>query len=275
MGKSVDSLKVIFCEGMVHIQCWAHKLNIITSFTLPELNKCVQNADQAFLNTRKRKHSYITFLSTKYPHGEKKALLFLSPYISEYLPDSVELFQETDYGGSANEYFHSMTTSQVDTFTCAANFLVEYCSSLVENIVELKGSTYSLCDNLNSMLDDLESNFCLVSRCALKEDLKSLRVKCHLKLQNLREKDTAKGFFSDLGRLFDVRNIASMKNSFINQKHSSSQQTDAARIPVMLPHILEEMIEGIFFTRNILNDLRTGLKASSFEIMPAKYFGST
>ncbi|KAJ8877381.1 hypothetical protein PR048_021835 [Dryococelus australis] len=43
---------------------------------LPELNKCVHNAKQAFLNTPKRKHRYITFLNTKLPHGKKKALRF-------------------------------------------------------------------------------------------------------------------------------------------------------------------------------------------------------
>ncbi|KAJ8891447.1 hypothetical protein PR048_003975 [Dryococelus australis] len=80
-------------------------------------------------------------------------------YISEYLPDLVEFFQETDDGGSGTEYFHTRLI-----LSRAANFLVEHCSSLVENIVELEGLMYSLCHKLNSMWDDLESNFLLVNR---------------------------------------------------------------------------------------------------------------
>ncbi|KAJ8883567.1 hypothetical protein PR048_015411 [Dryococelus australis] len=100
---------------MAHIQCWAHKLNINASLWglyLPELNMCVSNVKNAFLNSRKRKHST---LNTK-----KNAKLFPShvmtrwyswfhsvEYIAEYLEDLIEFLTGVDSGVSA-EYFTNL-----------------------------------------------------------------------------------------------------------------------------------------------------------------------
>ncbi|KAJ8867533.1 hypothetical protein PR048_031335 [Dryococelus australis] len=78
----VTSLKGIFIDGMVHVQCWAHKLSIVASLwsaSLTELNMCVANAKHAFVNARKRKYRYVTFLKDKYPEDEKKHTLFPLP----------------------------------------------------------------------------------------------------------------------------------------------------------------------------------------------------
>ena len=65
MKKCVDSLKFLFGESLVHIQCWAHKLNLVSNIfqiDLKELNECILQVKSAFLNTRKRKHAYFAFL---------------------------------------------------------------------------------------------------------------------------------------------------------------------------------------------------------------------
>ena len=65
MKKCVDSLKVLFGESLVHIQCWAHKLNLVSNIfqiNLKELNGCILQVKSVFLNTRKRKHAYFAFL---------------------------------------------------------------------------------------------------------------------------------------------------------------------------------------------------------------------
>lgn len=297
MTKCMESLAVIFCEHMVHIQCWAHKLNIVASLwstALPELNVCVQNAKHAFLNTRKRKHRYISFLKEKYPDGRKKPTLFPSPvmtrwnswyhaveYIAEYLEDLVDFFQETDDGGNATEYFHTLSASESSVVMCSATFLVEHCSSLIESIVELEGSSYSISHKLSSMLADLESNFLLVSRgtfgekttasisklqsqvkqCAVKEKLKNLGLKCHSKLQSLREKDTARNFFSSLGKLFGVRNIM---NNDVDEKLYASVQN----LPLLNTLTQQEFLLGyVAFQKQVASILEEGRVTDVIQVL--------
>ena len=64
MKKCVDSLKVLFGESLVHIQCWAHKLNLVSNNFQINLKEyeCILQMKSAFLNTRKRKHAYFAFL---------------------------------------------------------------------------------------------------------------------------------------------------------------------------------------------------------------------
>ncbi|KAJ8894447.1 hypothetical protein PR048_007101 [Dryococelus australis] len=48
--KCGDSVKILFSGDIVHILCWAHKLNIVTSLwssSLSELKTCVQNVKSA------------------------------------------------------------------------------------------------------------------------------------------------------------------------------------------------------------------------------------
>ena len=79
MKKCVDSLKVLFGESLVYIQCWAHKLNLVSNIfqiDLKELNECILQVKSAFLNTRKRKHEYLAFLQQKYSEGKRKLSFF-------------------------------------------------------------------------------------------------------------------------------------------------------------------------------------------------------
>lgn len=116
MTLCAETLKVPIPD-FIHVQCWAYKLNLVASIwssELSQLNKCVAHAKMAYLNTRKRKHRYLSFLKSKYPNEEKKAVLFPSPvmtrwnswfksalYVGEYLPDLVDFFKTMDEDSSA------------------------------------------------------------------------------------------------------------------------------------------------------------------------------
>lgn len=76
----------VLCPAMIHIQCWAHKLNIIAgmwSSELRQLNTCVANAKLLFLNTRKRKHRYLSFLKERH-EDEQKCKMFPSPVMTRW-----------------------------------------------------------------------------------------------------------------------------------------------------------------------------------------------
>ncbi|KAJ8888882.1 hypothetical protein PR048_008376 [Dryococelus australis] len=75
MTTCANTLKTIFSEEMVHIQCWAHKLNIVSSLWSSTL--CIQYTKHSSLNARKRKHKFVTFLKQKYPDEEKNHYCFL------------------------------------------------------------------------------------------------------------------------------------------------------------------------------------------------------
>lgn len=238
-----NSLKILFSRDMVHIQCWAHKLNLVAglwSIVLTELNTCVANTKSVFTNTRKRKHRYITFLKDKYPNGEKEAILFPSPvitrwnswftsvtYINKYLDDLVEFLKEVDDVSAGLQYFKDLTHHEKCVVQCSATFLLEHCLKLSETILLLEGSSYPLSHKLQSTLSDMKSAFELVGTGALGEktqeavgqlqtavkksavchQLKSLGIKCSTKLARLMMEDPAKVFIENLGALFDPRNV--------------------------------------------------------------------
>lgn len=244
MTKCVDSIRILFSGDMAHIQCWAHKLNIVASLwssSLSELNTCVQNAKSAFVNTRKRKHRYYSFLSAKYPTDPGKPKLFPSPvmtrwnswfnsvqYLNEYLDDLIEFLSEVEGGGSCIEYFKNIKAQQVYEIKCSSQFLLEHGSSLIEMIVVLEGSTYPFIHKLYSKLTDLQNSFFLVSRgtfglktrevvetvtsavrkCTVQEQLKSVGLQCNKKLTSLLDKDTTGILVKSMSKLFDTRNIS-------------------------------------------------------------------
>lgn len=238
-----NSLRILFSRDMVHIQCWAHKLNLVAglwSITLPELNTCVTNTKSVFTNTRKRKHHYISFLKEKYPNGEKEAVLFPSPvitrwnswyksviYINEYLDDLVEFLKEVEDVSAGLQYFKDLTKHEKCVIQCSATFLMEHCQKLSDTILLLEGSSYPLSYKLQSTLADMKRSFDLVGTgclgekteeavkrlqttlkmSAVREQLKVVGMKCSSKLARLMMEDPAKTFTENLGALFDPRNI--------------------------------------------------------------------
>lgn len=104
----------VLSENLIHVECWAHKLNLVGSvwqIELRKLNDCVTNVKNAFNNARKRKNHYMFHLKNNYPQMEAKH--FPLPimtrwnswhksveYIKEYLPQVVQ-FLKTEDGGAA------------------------------------------------------------------------------------------------------------------------------------------------------------------------------
>lgn len=272
MAKCVNTLQVVLSENLVHVQCWAHKLNLVASLwslNLSELNTFVSNVKHAFLNSRKRKHRYKSFLEEKYPENEKNVKLFPSPvltrwnswfhsveYVAEYEDDLIEFLTSAD-SGISTEYFSNLSNCERAIIQCSAEFLVEHGTPLIKHIVELEGSSYTLSHKLYPLLWDLENSFLLVSRgvfgdqtCAalsklptavkkgqMSENLKSVGLKCATKLQNLKDNDSAKQFFTTVSNLYSVRNVA---NNQVDDKLFAAAKT----LPVVTTVTRKEFLEG-------------------------------
>ncbi|KAJ8876308.1 hypothetical protein PR048_020753, partial [Dryococelus australis] len=242
---------------------------VLWGLYLPALNMCVSNVKHAFLNSRKRKHGYRSFLQGKYPENEKNTELFPSPlmtrwnswfhsveYIAEYLEDLTDFLTGVDSGVSA-KYFTNLNNCECAIIHCSAEFLMEHGTPLIKHILELEGSSYNVSHKLYPLLSDLENNFLLVSRgifrdktstalsklptpvkkCQMTENLKNFGLKCATKLQNLREKDSAKPFFSTVGNLYAVRNVV---NNPVNEKLFAVAKT----LPIVTTVTQKEFLEG-------------------------------
>ncbi|KAJ8894572.1 hypothetical protein PR048_007235 [Dryococelus australis] len=102
--KCMDSLRLYFPKAwFVFSSEHTNLINIVASLwsvALPQLNSCVQNAKQAFLNTRKRKHRCVSFLKEKYPG---------------YLGDLIEFFQQAEVEGSAANCIRNLRITECDT----------------------------------------------------------------------------------------------------------------------------------------------------------------
>lgn len=236
----------ILCPDLLHIQCWAHKLNLVANIwsnKLPELNNCIANAKMAFLNTRKRKHRYLSFLRERYPNEEKKCVLFPSPvltrwnswhksamYIGEYLSDLVDYFKtiNDNEGGAAVQYFKDLSNTAVTHIIASATFLAEHCQSIIDTIVQLEGSSHPYAHKLHAKMRDLQHSFRIVAqgrfgettnakldgmtvtlKSVITQQLQVLGVACERKISLLLSDNTssAKLFFESMGKLFDVRNV--------------------------------------------------------------------
>lgn len=129
MDKCINAVRVLVSEGLVHTQCWAHKLNLVGSvwaMELNDLNHCVVQVKHIFLNTRKRKHAYVQFLTQKYENEPTKVKLFPIPvitrwnswfknveYLGEYLHDRVEFVESVEDESLAVNYFKALTSNEV------------------------------------------------------------------------------------------------------------------------------------------------------------------
>ncbi|KAJ8893392.1 hypothetical protein PR048_005983 [Dryococelus australis] len=106
MGKCAEMLKVLVSENLLHIKCWAHKLNLvgnIWSSELVALNECL-------VKTKMRKHHYLQHLQ----ESNANPKLFPSKivtqwnswfhaveYIDEYMTHSITFFKKEDSNCSA------------------------------------------------------------------------------------------------------------------------------------------------------------------------------
>lgn len=273
MTTCATALKGIFSEDMVHIQCWAHKLNLVASLwssTLVELNLCVQNAKHAFLNARKRKHKYITFLKQKYLSEEKKPLLFPMPvmtrwnswfsstkYVAEYIEDLVEFLAQEEEGSSAITYFKSLSSDSVVVIKCSSVFLTEHCTKTVQAIELFEGGNYAFSHKVYALLEDIKNQFLLVSRgslgddtCseltklsskvkqhAVREELVSVGLKCHTKLVDLMKNDAGKDFVYNIGKLFHPRYVS-------NNTVDKTLYASAQKIPLLGKLQQQNFLEG-------------------------------
>lgn len=107
MNLCIRILKELVNPNMVHIQCWAHKLDKVSQIfhnKLPLLNECVSKPKKLFKNTRKKKNWYLKFLRDKYSFSKKKEAKFFplpvstrwgswrisAEYLYKYVEDVVE-----------------------------------------------------------------------------------------------------------------------------------------------------------------------------------------
>ncbi|XP_063244419.1 uncharacterized protein LOC134543361 [Bacillus rossius redtenbacheri] len=231
MTTCVTSLKCVFSDGMVHVQCWAHKLNIIASLwsaNLTELNMCVANAKHAFVNARKRKHRYMSFLKDKYPEDETKHVLFPLPimtrwtswyksanYVGEHVDDLVEFLSAEEEGSSAIVHFKNLSQDDVAVIKCSSVFLIEHCIKTIDSIVLLEGANYAFSHQEYPILMDLKNTFTLISRGILGEDTCTsiAKLSTQVKQHSLRENLVSVGL-KCVTKLSDLMNRIQVKTSF-------------------------------------------------------------
>lgn len=242
MGKCMNAIRILVSEELVHTQCWAHKLNLVGNVwavKLTDLNNCVVQTKHLFLNTRKRKHAYIQFLTEKCNDETKKPKLFPIPvvtrwnswfksveYICEYLHDIVEFVQSVDDESVAVHYFKSLNPSEVQKIHCQAVMLLEHCSKCSNLLLSLESNETPLAHILSSKLGDLCKSFVLLKDGFFFEktsaELALLSKHCQVqltslfksvgehslqKLHYLIDSDAGKDFISSLGKLFDPREV--------------------------------------------------------------------
>lgn len=244
MTKCVRTLKGLISDDLVHVQCWAHKLDIISKFVpryLTHLNECVSMTKKAFQNTRKRKHRYLKFLEEKYRYADcrKAVKLFPMPvmtrwgswidsalYIQEYLTDLVEYFRGVEDTNEAVKYFQDLRNSEQKAVFFEATFVKEHCVSVSELITLLEGSQYPTAHKLIPKLDSLLAEFDLVRKLLLgqqttvglnqlsgerkaKEEskIKGLAEKWHTKLDKMMKEDPSGKTFQAISKLFYLPNV--------------------------------------------------------------------
>ncbi|XP_052127492.1 uncharacterized protein LOC127750292 [Frankliniella occidentalis] len=184
MTACARTLKGIIGEQLLHIQCWSHKLDKlekIPSQAFTKLNEYVSKTKQVFLNTRKRKHRYISFLEDKYGQnnndiGFKKAKLFPMPVmtrwnswvqsvdcISDYAEDIFEFVRTLDDSDSnAVEYFKNLEELDWKIVKAEAAFVVEHCAPVSDLLLLLEGNKYPLAHRLLPNLNQLLVSFTII-----------------------------------------------------------------------------------------------------------------
>lgn len=246
MTKCSASLQVVLGDHMLHIQCWAHKLNIIGSIcpkVLTELNTAISKIKSSFLNTRKRKHLYTKFLTNKYPNGEKNICQFPMPvltrwnswfqsviYTSQYISDLIDFFASEDMRDVPNagiEYFNSLSDIDTKKIEVQATFVKEHLNSLMKLTEHLEASkcatSHTLVNKLTIVKEDLsvaasgifnrETDAALktitnkIGQAEVKNTLQRAASLSMDKLQLLMSTDPSQKFFYCVGKLFDPSKV--------------------------------------------------------------------
>ncbi|KAJ8873190.1 hypothetical protein PR048_026823 [Dryococelus australis] len=214
MGKCAEMLKV-------HIQCWAHKSNLI------------------IINTRKRKHHYLQHLQ----ESSANLQLFPSPvvtrwnswfhavkYLDEYLTHLVTFFKKEDSDWSAAvEYFKQLEEDEIPLLKCQSKFVLsdlKTCYKLASD--QVFGPETSCL---------LANPACLKATTAAK--LPATGKKCFLKLSSLLGADPAKLFLENVGRLYDPRNII-VKGPVVD---GSNVEAQVKTLPFLSSLSLHQMLE--------------------------------
>ena len=175
MTKCVEGLKLVVGDHLVLIQCWAHKLHLVSNTwirQMPELNEAVSMTKSVFLHTRKRKHLYAAFLQVQ--RGEK-CPLFPMPvvtrwnswfesafYIAEYFMDIVAFCKTKEIRNIENAgivYFATLTVSQAQVLHCKAVFVKDHAQHLVDLITKLEGSSFPNAHTLHKNLKNFKNSF--------------------------------------------------------------------------------------------------------------------
>ncbi|KAJ8889228.1 hypothetical protein PR048_008726 [Dryococelus australis] len=93
------------------------------------------------------------------------------------------------------------------------------------------------------------------------ENLKNFGLKCATKLQNPREKNSAKPFFSTVGNLYDVRNVV---NHQVNEKLFAVAKT----LPIVTTVTKKEFLEGyLAFQVQTAKALEEGLNVDVCQVL--------
>lgn len=158
MTACFNALKILIGDHIIHLQCWAHKMNLVGDVfmkELKELNFTVSKVKIAFLHSRKMKAAYLSFLEQSYPQLPK--LLFPDPvitrwnswfhcvqYLDSYLPAIVEFLKTWENKNTSVdlllESFENKTTSDLIFLQC--KFVSNICTNIVSLIKKLEGSKY-------------------------------------------------------------------------------------------------------------------------------------
>ncbi|KAJ8898365.1 hypothetical protein PR048_003725 [Dryococelus australis] len=126
MGKCISAIRTLVSE--------AHKPNLvgnILAVELSDLNNCVIQTKHLFMNTRKRKHSYIQFLAEKYVHENGKAKLLPIPVITRWNTLGSQVVKEESVGMN---YFKALTLCEVKKIHCQAVMLVVHCAQCCNHL---------------------------------------------------------------------------------------------------------------------------------------------
>lgn len=242
MTKCVTTLQGLI-EELSHVQCWAHKVNLIGCVfenELDELNMSIVKTKNAFLNTRKRKSNYVAFLREKYENTEKENEILAFPmpvctrwnswfkaamYMATHVEDLVEFFKTLEDSNSGVKFFQQASTSTIQFIQLQALYVSVVGASLMDLLNFLEGSKYPTIHLLAGKLDDLEVKLKLLGdggmfnhtilqnleqlpqkmQIKVKSKLTCVAQSALVKVRTLRTTDPARKTVEAIGSLFDPR----------------------------------------------------------------------
>ena len=128
------------------------------------------HAKSLFLNTRKRKHRYHSFLKVKYPNDASKCNLFPAPvltrwnswfksvdYLKERVEDIKQFYSSLQEHSAAVKYFANLSENDLNVVVASAYFLVEHFKPVIELIETLEGNSYPYVHKVASKINDMNA----------------------------------------------------------------------------------------------------------------------